>query len=111
MMGGSIWSRKRYLKMAKEPKPPYTEDEVPLWWPQWLRTYLTKVSPESFYGLYPCIIEVPKDPNLTLEQTRALGREQALKNIEDDGGPEQYFKHELERCSVDILNYTWKMRN
>jgi len=95
-MGGSKWSRKYYLKTVKQPQPPYTNEEVPHWWPQWLRKYLTTVSRESLYGLYSHIIEVPKDPTLTLEQTKQLGSKQSLQDISDAGGLETYFKYEIE---------------
>jgi hypothetical protein len=98
------WTHKFYLaqlesyankEVVREPKPPYKDEEVPQWWPKLIRNYLTKVSRESCCGLYPCMINLPKDPTLTLEQTKEQVRKVALADLEEDGGPEQYFEYEI----------------
>lgn len=66
------------------PKPPYKDEEVPIWWPQFLRKYLTEVSRESFYGFHPCIIHVPRDPKLTMEQTIINVRGEAIRDMEPE---------------------------
>jgi hypothetical protein len=84
-------------EVIREPKPPYKDEEVPQWWPKFIRKYLTKVSRESCCGYYPHVIDVPRDPTLTLEQTMEQVRKRALADLEEDGGPEKYFKYEIEK--------------
>lgn len=114
MNNSSKWTREYYLSQLEsyssryptrancEPKPPYKSEEVPQWWPLFLRIYLTEVSRESYYGHTPCIVPLPIDPTLTLEQTKQKIQEEALKNIEEDGGPEKSFEWELKHEKLPI---------
>lgn len=40
-------------EVVREPKPPYKDEELPKWWPKFIREYLTKVSRKSCFGYYP----------------------------------------------------------
>lgn len=97
----NIWTREYYLSHIKaDPKPPYKVEEVPSWWPDFLRSYLTEVSREVCYRA-PYVIELDEDPTLTLEQRRHKIREKALAEIEECGGPEEFFEWDIKHSFTD----------
>lgn len=105
-MSSVPWTKEWYLQglenyqkrcgKAFEPKPPYDNEEIPVWWPYWLRQYLTTVSRESVLGSYPVVIGAPHYPTKSLDTVKQEIRQIALADVEMDGGWGEYLKTEIE---------------
>lgn len=103
-MNREPWTREWYLEglesyskytgePVQDPKPPYHESEVPVWYPSWLRKYLTTVSRESVSYTRPMVIEC-NDHDKTVVQIMNDAVKKLRKDIDESGGPEEYFEYD-----------------
>lgn len=74
------------------PKPPYESEEVPIWYPNDLRTHLTTISRETFFlGEMPYEVYVPLDPTESLEDAIARVIGDLNQTIVEEGGASVYY--------------------
>lgn len=78
-----------------KPNPPYKIDEIPDWYPEVLKLYLTEVSCEMLKDGYPCKIHL-HDKNKSLHTIQKEAVEQYFKEIgSTEEEQKQYFDYEL----------------
>jgi hypothetical protein len=76
------------------PQPPYKPEEVPIWYPDGLRTHLTTISRETFLlGEMPYEVYVPPDPTESLEDTIARVIGVLNQFIAEKGGASAYYSN------------------